>query len=105
MPLIVCRSPHRRPRAPTFQELPNLSEARDSKVACKHTIPPASYKFRLYSGKVLELFANDLYKLDGKMCTGPFTGDDFCDVSAGCRKHGCPKRYSEREPASLTPKM
>eukprot|EP00752_Nemacystus_decipiens_P009700 g8663.t1 len=61
------------------EELPNLSEARESKVSCKHTIPPASYKFRLYSGKVLELLAQDLFKLDGKMCKGAFTGDDFCE--------------------------
>ncbi len=83
------------------QELPNLSEARGSaeeeeglkkSKAARHSwngschggddarIPPASYKFRLYSGKVLELFAGDLYKLDGKMCKGTYTGDDFCDV-------------------------
>lgn len=69
-------------RPPTSQELPNLSEARESKVGGKNTIPPASYKFRLYSGKVLELFAGDLFKLDGQMCKGAFTGDDFCEVSA-----------------------
>ncbi|CAM9244255.1 unnamed protein product [Ectocarpus sp. 13 AM-2016] len=59
------------------QELPNLSEARDT----KGSIPPASYKFRLYSGKVLELLAKDIFKLDGRMCKGLYTGDDFCDVS------------------------
>eukprot|EP00903_Cladosiphon_okamuranus_P014557 g13503.t1 len=61
------------------EELPNLSEARESKIGDKNTIPPASYKFRLYSGKVLELFAGDLFKLDGKICKGAFTGDDFCE--------------------------
>lgn len=88
------------------QELPNLSEARGGaeeeekgkegskkSKAARHSrngsshgvddgrIPPATYKFRLYSGKVLELFAGDLYNLDGKMCEGIYTGDDFCDVS------------------------
>lgn len=73
------------PLTHTLQELPNLSEARESKVGGKNTIPPASYKFRLYSGKVLELLAEDLFKLDGKMCKGTFTGDDFCEVSADDR--------------------
>lgn len=70
-----------------FQELPNLSEARAKDSSSQsaygnNPIPPASYEFRLYSGKVLKLYAGDLYKLDGKLCKGAYTGDDFCDVSA-----------------------
>jgi len=65
-------------RQPTLQELPNLSEARSD-----GDIPPATYEFRLYSGKMLKLFAEDLYELDGKTCKGAYTGDDFCDVSVG----------------------
>ncbi|CAM9447814.1 unnamed protein product, partial [Pylaiella littoralis] len=69
------------------QELPNLSEARAKDSSSQsaygnNPIPPASYEFRLYSGKVLKLYAGDLYKLDGKLCKGAYTGDDFCDVSA-----------------------
>ena len=51
--------------------------------AGQNDIPPATYNFRLYSGKMLELYGRNLYKLDGKLCKGAFTGDDFCDVS-GC---------------------
>ena len=49
--------------------------------AGQNDIPPATYNFRLYSGKMLELYGRNLYKLDGKLCKGAFTGDDFCDVS------------------------
>lgn len=49
--------------------------------AGQNDIPPATYNFRLYSGKMLELYGRNLYKLDGKLCKGSFTGDDFCDVS------------------------
>lgn len=49
--------------------------------AGRNDIPPATYNFRLYSGKMLELYGRNLYKLDGKLCKGSFTGDDFCDVS------------------------
>ena len=49
--------------------------------AAKKDIPPATYNFRLYSGKMLELYGRNLYKLDGKLCKGAFTGDDFCAVS------------------------
>lgn len=65
------------------QELGSLPEARESK-SYHGAIPPATYKFRLYSGKVLELFSSGLFKLDGKLCQGPFTGDDFCIVSVKC---------------------
>lgn len=47
-------------------------------------IPPAMYKFRLYSGKVLVLYGANLFKLEDQLCQGAFTGDDFCDVS---RRH------------------
>ena len=67
--------------SPPLQELPGLSEARVVDDAGQNDIPPASYNFRLYSGKVLELYGRNLYKLDGKLCKGAFTGDDFCDVS------------------------
>lgn len=63
-----------------FQELPNLSEARE--IDGKNSLPPAMYEFRLYSGKVLKLYGGDSFELDGKMCEGSYTGDDFCDVSA-----------------------
>ena len=62
-----------------LQELPNLSEARD--IDGKHSLPPATYEFRLYSGKVLKLYGGDSYELDGTLCKGSFTGDDFCEVS------------------------
>ncbi|CAN0537379.1 unnamed protein product, partial [Laminaria digitata] len=61
------------------QELPGLSEARIVDDAGQNDIPPATYNFRLYSGKRLELFGRNLYKLDGKLCKGAFTGDDFCN--------------------------
>ena len=51
--------------------------------AGQNDIPPATYNFRLYSGKMLELYGRNLYKLDGKLCKGAFTGDDFCNVSWG----------------------
>lgn len=60
-----------------IQELGNLPEVRQKEGG----IPAATYKFRLYSGKMLELFSNGLFRLDGKLCRGPFTGDDFCIVS------------------------
>ncbi|CAM9587810.1 unnamed protein product, partial [Laminaria digitata] len=61
------------------QELPGLPEARVVDDAGQNDIPPATYDFRLYSGKMLELYGRNLYKLDGKLCKGAFTGDDFCD--------------------------
>ena len=67
--------------SPTSQELPGLSEARFVDDAAQNDIPPATYNFRLYSGKMLELYGRNLYKLDGKLCQGAFTGDDFCAVS------------------------
>ena len=69
------------------QELSGLPEARvagdDADGGCGYNgaIPPATYKFRLYSGKKIELRANNLYTLDGQLCRGPYTGDDYCDVS------------------------
>ena len=45
-------------------------------------IPPATYSFRLYSGKTLELYGKDAYRLDEKLCNGAYTGDDFCNVSS-----------------------
>ncbi|CAN0377619.1 unnamed protein product, partial [Ascophyllum nodosum] len=59
------------------QELGGLPEARDT----EGPIPPASYKFRLYSGTMIELFPDNRYMLGDQMCKGFFTGDDFCVVS------------------------
>lgn len=67
-----------------YQEIPGLPEARLVENPSRKDIPPAMYKFRLYSGKVLELYGANLFKLDGQLCKGAFTGDDFCDVS---RRH------------------
>ena len=67
-----------------LQELPGLPEARIVDGASSDDIPPATYKFRLYSGKQLEIFGSNLYRLDGELCKGAYTGDDFCDVSP-CR--------------------
>ena len=67
-----------------YQELPGLPEARvtgSKKNGDDDDIPPATYKFRLYSGKILQLYASNLFRLDDKFCRGLFTGDDFCDVS------------------------
>ena len=75
--------------SPPPQELPGLPEARIVDDAGRNDIPPASYNFRLYSGKMLELYGRNLYKLDGKLCKGAFTGDDFCDVSL--RNNGVPR--------------
>eukprot|EP00904_Undaria_pinnatifida_P002853 jgi/Undpi1/12569/HiC_scaffold_6.g02238.m1 len=64
------------------QELPGLPEARvtgGKKGGDDDDIPPATYKFRLYSGKILQLYASNLFRLDDKFCRGLFTGDDFCD--------------------------
>ncbi|CAN0353897.1 unnamed protein product, partial [Scytosiphon promiscuus] len=61
------------------QELPGLSEALIVDGAGLSDTPPATYNFRLYSGKMLELYGRNLYKLDGKLCKGAFTGDDFCN--------------------------
>eukprot|EP00904_Undaria_pinnatifida_P000014 jgi/Undpi1/10012/HiC_scaffold_28.g12466.m1 len=61
------------------QELPGLSEARVVDGISSDDIPPAAYKFRLYSGKMLELFSLNLYRLDGQLCKGAYTGDDFCN--------------------------
>ena len=47
----------------------------------KGDLPTAMYKFRLYSGKLIELYGRNLYMLDDCLCKGAFTGDDFCDVS------------------------
>ncbi|CAM9233764.1 unnamed protein product, partial [Laminaria digitata] len=63
------------------QEIPGLPEARIVENPSKKDIPPAMYKFRLYSGKMLELYGANLFKLEDQYCKGPFTGDDFCDVS------------------------
>ena len=69
-------------RAASFsQELPGLSEARVVDGISSDDIPPAAYKFRLYSGKMLEIFGENLYRLDGQLCKGAYTGDDFCNVS------------------------
>ena len=70
------------------QELPGLPEARPNDDLKRNEIPPATYNFRLYSGKMLELYGANLYKLDGKLCEGAFTGDDFCDVSHGGHMNG-----------------
>ncbi|CAM9916151.1 unnamed protein product, partial [Ascophyllum nodosum] len=51
------------------QELGGLPEARNNSDG---TIPPASYKFRLFSGKMIELFPDNTYKLDNQMCKGFF---------------------------------
>lgn len=67
--------------SPSCQELPGLSEARVVDGAVTNAIPPATYIFRLYSGQMIELYGRNLYKLDGKLCEGAYTGDDFCDVS------------------------
>eukprot|EP00904_Undaria_pinnatifida_P002852 jgi/Undpi1/12568/HiC_scaffold_6.g02237.m1 len=67
------------------QELPGLPEARDTdskKKGDDDDIPPATYKFRLYSGKILQLYASNLFRLDDKFCRGLFTEDDFCDDCA-----------------------
>ena len=70
------------PHAASFsQELPGLSEARVVDGISSDDIPPAAYKFRLYSGKMLEIFGENLYRLDGQLCKGAYTGDDFCNVS------------------------
>eukprot|EP00904_Undaria_pinnatifida_P000009 jgi/Undpi1/10008/HiC_scaffold_28.g12462.m1 len=61
------------------QELPGLSEARVVDGISSDDIPPAAYKFRLYSGKILEIFSLNLYRLDGQLCKGAYTGDDFCN--------------------------
>ena len=66
-----------------YQELPGLPEGRIVDGAGRDDIPPATYNFRLYGGKMLELYGRNLYKLDGKLCKGAFTGDDFCNVSWG----------------------
>ena len=71
----------RPPRRLISQELPGLSEARVVDGISSDDIPPAAYKFRLYSGKMLELFSENLYRLDGQLCKGAYTGDDFCNVS------------------------
>eukprot|EP00904_Undaria_pinnatifida_P000010 jgi/Undpi1/10009/HiC_scaffold_28.g12463.m1 len=63
------------------QELPGLSEARVVDGISSDDIPPAAYKFRLYSGKMLEIFGENLYRLDGQLCKGAYTGDDFCNRS------------------------
>ena len=63
------------------QELSGLPEARIVDGASSDDIPPATYKFRLYSGKQIEIFGANLYRLDGQLCKGKYTGDDFCDVS------------------------
>ncbi|CAN0418201.1 unnamed protein product, partial [Ascophyllum nodosum] len=60
------------------QELSGLPEARNNGEGA---IPPASYKFRLFSGTIIELFPGNLYKLGDQMCKGFYTGDDFCIVS------------------------
>ncbi|CAN0451988.1 unnamed protein product, partial [Ascophyllum nodosum] len=60
------------------QELGGLPEARNNSDG---PISPASYKFRLFSGKMIELFPDNTYKLDDQICKGFFTGDDFCVVS------------------------
>ncbi|CAM9878160.1 unnamed protein product, partial [Laminaria digitata] len=62
------------------QELSGLPEARVVEGASSDDIPPATYKFRLYSGKMLEIFGVSLFRLDGQLCKGAYTGDDFCDV-------------------------
>eukprot|EP00752_Nemacystus_decipiens_P009703 g8666.t1 len=59
------------------EELPNLSEARE--IEGDDTLPPATYEFRLYNGNILKLYGGDLYSLDGTMCKGAYTGDDFCE--------------------------
>ena len=68
-------------QSPPYQELPGLPEARVGEDAGRNAIPPATYNFRLYSGKTLELYGRNLYRLDDKLCEGAYTGDDFCDVS------------------------
>eukprot|EP00752_Nemacystus_decipiens_P009696 g8660.t1 len=60
------------------EELPNLSEARE--IEGDDTLPPATYEFRLYNGKVLKLYGGDLFELGGQLCKGAYTGDDFCEV-------------------------
>eukprot|EP00904_Undaria_pinnatifida_P000007 jgi/Undpi1/10006/HiC_scaffold_28.g12460.m1 len=65
------------------QELTGLPEARVVDDISSDDIPPAVYKFRLYSGKMLEIFSLNLYRLDGQLCKGGYTGDDFCNEVTG----------------------
>eukprot|EP00904_Undaria_pinnatifida_P002849 jgi/Undpi1/12565/HiC_scaffold_6.g02234.m1 len=60
-------------------EIPGLPEARFIEDRKRGDLPTAMYKFRLYSGKMLELYGRNLFKLDDNLCQGAFTGDDFCD--------------------------
>lgn len=85
----ICARPHVTTAPTLCQELDNLPEARANKrktdTDCgqrgKASTPPATYKFRLYSGKVIELFSGKPYRLDGQPCKGLITDDDFCNVS------------------------
>eukprot|EP00904_Undaria_pinnatifida_P002850 jgi/Undpi1/12566/HiC_scaffold_6.g02235.m1 len=61
------------------QEIPGLPEARFMEKRKKGDLPTAMYKFRLYSGKLIELYGRNLYMLGDCLCKGAFTGDDFCD--------------------------
>ncbi|CAN0540811.1 unnamed protein product, partial [Scytosiphon promiscuus] len=61
------------------QELPGLPEARVRDVGANE-ITQATYMLRLYSGQMIELYGRNLYQLDGKLCEGAYSGDDFCDV-------------------------
>eukprot|EP00904_Undaria_pinnatifida_P002847 jgi/Undpi1/12563/HiC_scaffold_6.g02232.m1 len=61
------------------QELPGLAEARAGERGSDE-IPAATYSFRLFNGKKIELYGGNLYRLGDQLCQGAFTGDDFCDV-------------------------
>ena len=69
------------------QELPGLSEARAGERG-RDDIPAASYSFRLFNGKQIHLHGANLYRLGEKLCKGPYTGEDFCDVSEGGSSFG-----------------
>ncbi|CAM9304146.1 unnamed protein product, partial [Laminaria digitata] len=60
------------------QELPGLPEARGGERG-RNDIPAATYSFRLFNGKQIQLYGANLYKLGEQLCKGPYTGDDFCN--------------------------
>lgn len=74
------RRAKRPPCVTVYQELPGLAEARAGERGSDE-IPAATYSFRLFNGKKIELYGGNLYRLGDQLCQGAFTGDDFCDVS------------------------
>ena len=44
--------------------------------------------------QMIEVFPGNLFTLDGQMCQGFFTGDDFCDVSCRVRVPKSPPKWS-----------